>query len=62
VEVEISKIDETETIIVGNASPGERSQQLGAMTFKIVIDVKLSVFSFRVRVIFISSLLSNPDI
>jgi hypothetical protein len=40
VEVEISKIDGTATIIVGNASPGERSQQLGTMAFKIDVDVK----------------------
>ena len=40
VEVEISKIDGTATIIVGNAAPGERSQLLGAMAFKIDVDVK----------------------
>ena len=61
-EVEISKIDGTATIIVGNASPGERSQLLGAMAFKIDVDVKLTVFTFRLRVYFISSLLSKPEI
>ncbi len=39
-EVEISKIDGTATITIGNAAPGERSQQLGGMAFKIDVDVK----------------------